>query len=167
MLIPSFALSGIVCINLRSVMHFLLMLIALLFQACASNDLRRLRKWYTRGMTKPTCPMRPIINSNCFSVVHRFSIIRLISQDHAVYLCSGRVTVSVLKLKSHPRIIFVSVNPPSAINFSNATIRFRGIGSLGSNGQAATSIVRAIAVSSLSAFIVPGRSIVRPIMPLM
>jgi hypothetical protein len=167
MSIPFVALSRTVCINSRSFMHFLPILIILLFWALASNDLRQLRKWYTQGMTKSTCPMRPIGDSNCFFVVHCFLIICRISRDHTIYLCSGRVTVGVLKLNSHPRIIFVSVNPPSAINFSSATISSRGMGSMTSHGRAATLIARAIAASSLLAFIVPGRLIVRPVVLLM
>jgi hypothetical protein len=73
-------------------------------------------------------------------------------------LCSGRVTEIVLKLKCHPRIIFVSVNPPSVFNLSFATIGSRGMGSFLSFGWAATSIASGIAASSQSAFLMPGRS---------
>ena len=67
-----------------------------------------------------------------------------------MYLCSGRETVSVRKLKSHPKIVFVSDNPPSAFNLSSATIFSRGIGSFGLMGHAATSIARGIAAAILS-----------------
>ena len=79
-----------------------------------------------------------------------------------MYLCSGRETVSVRKLKSHPRIVFVSDNPPSAFNLSSATIFSRGIGSLGSLGRAATSIARGIAAAILSMFFEPGMLTVSP-----
>ena len=85
------------------------------------------------------------------------------SFDHAMYLCSGRDTVSVRKLKSHPRIVFVSDNPPSAFNLSSATIFLRGIGSFTSIGRATTSITRGMAASNRSAFLVPGKSTVRPV----
>ena len=80
-----------------------------------------------------------------------------------MYLCSGRDTVSVRKLKSHLRIVFVSDNPPSAFNLSSATIFSRGIGSLGSLGRAATSIARGIAAAILSMFFEPGMSTVSPV----
>ncbi len=71
--------------------------------------------------------------------------------------------MSVQKLKRHPRIIFVSANPPSAFNFSCATMGSRGIGSLTPFGQAATSIARGIAASSLLVLCVPGRLMVSPV----
>ena len=70
--------------------------------------------------------------------------------------------MSVRKLKSHPKIIFVSERPPSAANLSFATIVSRGIGSFTSSGRAATSIARGIAASNRDAFSVPGMSTVRP-----
>jgi hypothetical protein len=74
--------------------------------------------------------------------------------------CLGRVTVSVQNLKCHPRIIFVSANPPSAFNFSCTTMGSQGIGLLTSFGRAATLIARGIAALTLSALRVPGRSMV-------
>ncbi len=75
--------------------------------------------------------------------------------------------MSVRKLKSHPRIMFVSDNPPSAVNLSSATIFSRGIGSLGSLGRAATSIARGIGAAIRSILFEPGISIVSPIVSLM
>ncbi len=71
------------------------------------------------------------------------------------------------KLKCHPRIIFVSDNPPSAINLSFSTIGLQGMGLFLLFGWVATSIASGIAASSQSAFLVPGRSTVNPIMLLM
>ena len=69
--------------------------------------------------------------------------------------------MSVRKLKSHPRITFVSERLPSANNLSFATIVLRGIGSLTLSGQAATSIAREIAASNRDAFLDRGKSTVR------
>ncbi len=41
-------------------------------------------------------------------------------------LCLGRVTVSVVKLKCHPRIFAVSDNPPSAFNLSLQPLACKG-----------------------------------------
>ncbi len=71
--------------------------------------------------------------------------------------------VSNLKLKCQPRITFVSANPPSAVNLSSATIFLRGIGSFASFRRAAILIARGIAASNWSMFLVPGRSMVKPI----
>ena len=70
--------------------------------------------------------------------------------------------MSVRKLKSHPKITFVSERPPSANNQSFATIVSQGIGLFTLPGQAATSIARGIAASNRDAFLVPGMSTVRP-----
>ncbi len=87
--------------------------------------------------------------------------------DHALNFCSMRVTVSVLKLKCHPRIVFVSDNPPSAANLSFASIGLWGMGLFLLFGWAAISIASGIAVSSQSVFLVPGRWTVNPVMSLM
>ncbi len=97
---------------------------------------------------KPTWPMHPIVDSRILFVVLRAWIISLISRDQAMCLRSGRVKVSVLKLKYHPRIVFVSDNPPSAVNLSSAIIFLLGIGSFALFGWAATLIAKGIAASS-------------------
>jgi hypothetical protein len=61
---------------------------------------------------KPMFPICPIVNSSVFFDVFLVLIISWILTDHAINLCLGGVTVSVLKLKRHLRIIFVSDNPP-------------------------------------------------------
>ncbi len=99
-------------------------------------------------MTKPTWPSHPIVDSRGFFVVLLEANIVQISVDQAIYLCSGKKTVSVRKLKSQPRITFVSANPHSAINLTSATIFSHGIGLLLSLGRAATSIASGIAASS-------------------
>jgi hypothetical protein len=97
---------------------------------------------------KPTCPICPIIDSSAFFDVLLVMIICCILADHSMNLCSERFTVNVLKLKCHPRIIFVSDNPPSAANLSFAIIGSWGIGLFLSFGWAATSIASGIAASS-------------------
>ncbi len=87
-------------------------------------------------MTKPMWPSGPIVNLRAFYVVLPSPMIVWIFLDHAMCFCSGRLRVSVQKLKFHPRIIFVSANPPSAFNLSYNTIGSRGIGSLMLFGQA-------------------------------
>ncbi len=72
--------------------------------------------------------------------------------------------MSVLKLKCHQRITFVSNNPPSALNYSLATISLQEIGSFLLFGWAATLIASGIAALSLLAFPVPGRSKVSLVM---
>ncbi len=62
--------------------------------------------------------------------------------------CSGILMVSVLTLKCHLRIIFVSEDPPSAASLSFAIIGLQGMRSFLSFGQAATLIVSGIAASS-------------------
>ncbi len=82
-------------------------------------------------------------------------------------LCLGRFAVSVLTLKCHPRIIFLSDNPPYAANLSFAIIGSQGIGSFLTFGRAATSIASGIAASSQSTFLVPGSSTLNPVVLLM
>ncbi len=109
-------------------------------------------------------PMQPIIVSSIFLVVLHAWIISLIPPDQAMCLCSGRVTVSVLKLKSHLRMVFVSDNPPSTVNLYSAIIFLQGIGSFALFGWAVTSIAKGIAASSQSVFMVLGRLTVSPIL---
>ena len=71
--------------------------------------------------------------------------------------------MSVRKLKSHPRIIFVSERLPSANNLSFATIVLQGIGSFTLSGRAAISFARGVAASNRDAFSEPVKSTVRPI----
>ncbi len=85
---------------------------------------------------------------SCFCVL----FISWISCNRAMCLCSGRVTVSVLKLKCHLRMIFVSDSPPSTVNLSSATIFTQRIGSFTLFGWAGTSIGKGITASSQLAF---------------
>ena len=95
--------------------------------------------------------------------VVRFGVIILwIVAIHVMNLWSGREKVSVLKLKSYPRMTFVSDRPPSANDLSFATIALWGIGLFVLPGGAATSIARGIAASKGDAFLVPGISTVSP-----
>ncbi len=108
---------------------------------------------------KPMCPIHLIIDSSAFFDVLLMLIICWILVDHVMNLCLGRVVVSVLKLKCHPRIIFVSDNPPSAANLFFAIIGLQGIGLFLSFGWASISIASGIAASnSQSVFLLPGRS---------
>jgi hypothetical protein len=75
--------------------------------------------------------------------------------------------VSVLTLKCHPRIIFVSDDPPSAASLSFAIIGSQGMGSFLLFDQAATLIVSGFAASSSSMFLVSGRTTVIPVVSLM
>ena len=109
------------------------------------------------------CPRRPIVDSSCFFVIRRDQIICFSSLDHTMYLCLMRDTVSVQKLKSHPRVIFVSDNPPLDFNLSSATIFLHGIGFFTSFGRAATSIARWMSASNQSVCFVPGKLTVRPV----
>ena len=94
--------------------------------------------------------------SRSFEVVHFDVIIFWIAALQVMNLWSGRDMVSVLKLKSYPRITYISKMPPSANNLSFATIALQGRGLFASLGQAATSIARGIAASNRDAFLVPG-----------
>ncbi len=106
--------------------------------------------------------MRPIVVSRSAEVILPYGIIMEIASTHAIFLCLGRVTVSVLKLNSHSRIIFVSEIPPSANTLSPASIPLQGIGSLTSGGQAQDSIAMGIAVYILIALSLSFMSPVRP-----
>jgi hypothetical protein len=115
-------------------------------------------------MTKPMRLRCPIIDSRDFFDVLPSSIIFFILADQAMCLCLEGVTVRVLKLKWHPRITFVSDNPPSALNFSRATIALQGIGLFSLFGWAVTLIASGIAALGLLAFLVLGRSTVSPVL---
>jgi hypothetical protein len=88
-----------------------------------------------------------IDDSSAFFDVLLVLIICSILADHDMNLCLGRFTLSVLKLKCHPRIVFVSDNPLSAAYLSFATISLWGMGLFLSFGWAATLIVIGIAAT--------------------
>jgi hypothetical protein len=126
------------------------------------QGLEAAQKVFDPGDYEEDVPIRPIIDPSAFFDILLMLIICSIWVDHTMNLCSGRVTVSVLKMKCHPRIIFVSDNPPSADNLFFAINGLKGIGSFLSFCQASTSIASGIAAFSQSVFLVPGRSTVNP-----
>lgn len=100
----------------------------------------------------------PTRRSSSFADVVLLSINLLTSLFHATYLFSGKVTRSLRKSKSHPRIVLVSSSPASAASLLRAGISSRGIGSDSCFGRAAAWIARRGADSKCLVLSVPGIS---------
>jgi hypothetical protein len=89
----------------------------------------RLMKCMEWGMSMAALMRRPMSVSKASKGTLRSAIIECISDDQAVCLSTGRLTVNARVLTSQPRTMAISLGPPSFRSLSRARNAVRGIGS--------------------------------------
>ncbi len=124
---------------------------------------RCLMKWWTNRIAIPRWTSLPILISSSFAVIVPSKSIVLIADVHALYLFSGRIINSCLKLINQPRIVFLPSSGASDLSLLRASIASQGIGLCRCSGRAQVSIASNGAWAHCTKLSVPLISTVREI----